>query len=68
MLGLGPREMKQGDSIFLLQGLSVPVILRKRQDGAYSWIGDAYVRGIVDMHQGILNSGQGRSAAKFKLQ
>jgi hypothetical protein len=46
-LGLCPRSTIPGDLVWVLGGLSVPAILRLRTDGAYTFIGDAYVHGIM---------------------
>lgn len=50
-LGLAPMDAKVGDIIALLEGGSVPYILRPRsgtEAGCYELIGDAYVHGIMD--------------------
>lgn len=47
-LGLGPREMENGDCIFILPGCRVPLILREIAHDVYSLVGDAYVHGVMD--------------------
>lgn len=48
LLGLGPREIREGDCIYIIEGCSVPIILRKNQDKSYAWIGDAYIHNMMD--------------------
>jgi hypothetical protein len=47
-LGLAARETESGDVIAILYGLNTPAILRKRDDGGYTWFGDAYIHGVMD--------------------
>lgn len=42
-----PRSRK-GDEICLLEGCSVPVILRARAEGDFVLVGDAYVEAVMD--------------------
>jgi hypothetical protein len=46
-LGLAPKDTNIGDEIFILWGFRTPAILRRRDDGTYSWIGDAYIHGLM---------------------
>jgi hypothetical protein len=46
-LSLVPMAAVMGDSVALLAGASVPIVLRRCIDG-YKVIGDAYVHGIMD--------------------
>lgn len=49
-LGLGPRDMQPGDSIFILKGAAVPYVFRKcKTKGGvlYELQGDAYLHGIM---------------------
>ncbi|KAF4628209.1 hypothetical protein G7Y89_g9940 [Cudoniella acicularis] len=47
--GLGPRDLAHGDTICILFGCSVPVVLRKVQGSdRYTFIGECYVHGIMD--------------------
>ncbi|KAK4123960.1 hypothetical protein N657DRAFT_546581, partial [Parathielavia appendiculata] len=45
--GLGPRNAKPGDAVFILYGCSVPVILRRSRE-FWTFIGEAFVAGIMD--------------------
>lgn len=48
-VGLGPREMEMEDVVVVLQGATVPMILRQHvgtQD--YRYVGEAYCHGIMD--------------------
>ena len=45
-IGLGPRMSQPGDSIFLVKGSRVPLILRPGESG-WELIGDCYVHGIM---------------------
>jgi hypothetical protein len=49
-LGLVPSSANVGDVIVLLEGGSVPYILRlsEKEAGCYNLIGDAYVHGVMD--------------------
>ncbi len=47
-IGVGPRDMREGDSVVLICGLEAPMILRRLQNGRYIVIGDSYVHGIMD--------------------
>jgi hypothetical protein len=46
-VGLAHAQSQSGDTIALLQGASVPIILRPCESG-YKVIGEAYVHGIMD--------------------
>lgn len=49
LLGLCPAATTQGDLVCILYGCSVPVILRRHEDGGYfELIGEAYVHGKMD--------------------
>jgi hypothetical protein len=45
-IGLAPMQTNVDDLVYALQGCSAPIILRKRGDGAFSWVGDAYIHGV----------------------
>ena len=55
-VGLGPKESRPGDSICILLGGNVPYLLRPRTSSAlddagnktWEFIGECYVRGIMD--------------------
>jgi hypothetical protein len=46
-VGWAHHQAKKGDHIFILQGCSVPVLLRPRTQGGYVIVGDSYVEGIM---------------------
>jgi hypothetical protein len=46
--GLCPPDTKVGDIICILHGCSVPVVLREKQGGYMSLVGEAYVHGVMD--------------------
>lgn len=56
-LGLAPTTTRVGDRIFILYGLAIPIILRPREDGAYTVIGVAYIHGIMhgEALSGVVN-------------
>jgi hypothetical protein len=47
-VGLCPMEAKAGDIVAVLLGGNVPFVLRKRGEGGYEVVGEAYVHGIMD--------------------
>jgi hypothetical protein len=47
-IGTAPPMAKVGDGIFLVSGLSLPMIIRQRENGTNILIGPAYVHGIMD--------------------
>jgi hypothetical protein len=46
-IGWVPEAAVPGDQIVLFRGSPLPFILRKRSDGYYAVIGDAYIHGIM---------------------
>lgn len=48
MLGWGPDQVREGDAICVLDGASVPFVLRPVEGGRFKVVGDAYVSGIMD--------------------
>jgi len=46
-IGLAHCAVEEGDTVFLLRGSSVPLVLRKNGD-VWKFIGDAYVHGVMD--------------------
>lgn len=46
-IGLGPPESQPGDLVVIIQGVSVPLVLRKRESGNFILVGEAYVQGIM---------------------
>jgi hypothetical protein len=47
-LGLAPKRTVVGDSIFILFGCNVPLLLRPCGNGAYKLIGECYVHGSMN--------------------
>lgn len=48
LLGMGPRNVAEGDEVWLLQGARVPFVLRPNlENGRYRLIGQSYVHGIM---------------------
>lgn len=45
-IGVGPRAMNEGDDIAILQGASVPYVLR-RCGSAYQFVGECFVEGLM---------------------
>ena len=45
--GIGPRPLRVDDEVWLLEGGRTPFILRKRADGQFCMVGEAYVHGIM---------------------
>lgn len=46
-LGLAPPNSKLGDAVVIILGLSVPAILR-RKDQAWHFVGESFITGIMD--------------------
>ncbi|KAJ9667194.1 hypothetical protein H2201_002715 [Coniosporium apollinis] len=46
-LGLGPPDTELGDSVFIIAGCTVPIILRKK-DEQWRFVGESFVTGIMD--------------------
>ncbi|KAF5549336.1 heterokaryon incompatibility protein [Fusarium mexicanum] len=47
MLGLGHELIQPGDVVTLLLGCHSPIVLRPRHEGGFTFVGDAYVDGIM---------------------
>ncbi|MCJ1259517.1 hypothetical protein MMC24_007355 [Lignoscripta atroalba] len=47
-MGLVPEHAQEDDMVCVLFGCSVPVILRKRDDGGFQLIGESYIHGMMD--------------------
>ena len=47
-LGLVPRFAEEGDCICVVRGCHVPLLLRQRPDGDYTFLGECYVSGIME--------------------
>ncbi|KAK6430409.1 hypothetical protein LTR95_013439 [Oleoguttula sp. CCFEE 5521] len=46
--GLGPQVMRKGDSVAVIRGAPVPVILRGHSQGFRQLVGPAYLHGIME--------------------
>lgn len=47
-IGMGPRTLEEGDGIMVPLGSKVPYAVRKRGEGGYRLVGEAYTHGIMD--------------------
>ncbi|KAF2737122.1 HET-domain-containing protein [Polyplosphaeria fusca] len=47
-LALVPQKTMEGDVIYIIAGISVPVVLRRRKEGGYKFVGESYVHGMMD--------------------
>ena len=47
-IGAMPPDVQVGDLVCVLFGCSVPVVLRKRGEDSYSFVGECYVHGFMD--------------------
>ncbi|KAI1073493.1 heterokaryon incompatibility protein-domain-containing protein [Whalleya microplaca] len=48
MIGLGPEQMMPNDIAVLIWGSRVPIVLRPLSENHYSYVGEAYIHGIMD--------------------
>ncbi|KAK3360698.1 heterokaryon incompatibility protein-domain-containing protein [Lasiosphaeria hispida] len=46
-LGNGPRSVLPGDQVWVLAGAVVPIVLRRRGNGRFTLVGEAFVHGIM---------------------
>lgn len=46
--GMAPKSAKQGDRVVLLQGASIPYVVREEDGRAYSLVGECYIHGVMD--------------------
>jgi hypothetical protein len=60
-LGVGPLELKKGDTVCVLYGTKLPYIMREVEEktGKWSLIGDAFVHGLMELSE-TLKSARGR--------
>jgi hypothetical protein len=68
-LGLGPRTMSPGDSIVILYGHNMPVVLRQLEftEGKYKFVGACYVYGVLDGEAVHAHREAGASEIMFTL-
>jgi len=45
---IGPEQAREHDSVVILQGVSVPLLIRERDNGRCRIIGPVYAEGIMD--------------------
>jgi len=55
-LGIGSESVLEGDSIWIVAGVRVPLMLREGTPGVFRIVGGAYVHGFMDGE--ALNLGQ----------
>ncbi|KAN0110618.1 HET domain containing protein [Hyaloscypha variabilis] len=46
-IGLAGQSVAVGDEVWIVAGLTTPVVLRRSQSGRFKWMGEAYVHGIM---------------------
>ena len=46
-LGRGPNSVQPGDSIWIFDGVNVPIVLREQHGGHFEVVGQIYVHGIM---------------------
>jgi hypothetical protein len=46
-LGIGPQSLQILDEVWILNGATVPFVLRPREDGTFQLIGEAYLHGLM---------------------
>jgi hypothetical protein len=46
-LGWAPCNAQLGDLLYILRGCDVPVVLRRREQGGYVLVGDAFIYGVM---------------------
>ncbi|PQE24591.1 heterokaryon incompatibility protein [Rutstroemia sp. NJR-2017a BVV2] len=46
-LGIGPQSLQILDEVWILNGATVPFVLRPREDGNYQLIGEVYLHGLM---------------------
>jgi hypothetical protein len=63
-LGMGPKATKRDDVVCIFHGAPAPFILRRKENGRYTFIGEAFVDGI--MHGEAM--GLGLKAETFELE
>jgi hypothetical protein len=62
ILGTGPEETQPGDVIVLVEGVSVPYLLRRVRDGKFELIGEAYIHNL-DVEEWLRNR-EGRGSTQ----
>lgn len=47
-IGMVPQRARKGDSVCVLIGCSVPVVLRRQEGGLYEFVGECYLQNFMD--------------------
>lgn len=47
-MGMVPQRARKGDSVCVLIGCSVPVVLRRQEGGLYEFVGECYLQNFMD--------------------
>lgn len=71
LIGLAPMAAQVGDSICILYGCSVPVVLRQQGEGSWAFIGECYFHGMMDgeaieMNEAMKKDGGTESQKRFR--
>lgn len=67
-MGMATRGVKEGDIVIIARGGSVPFVIRRRPDWGMTFVGEAYLHGVMD-GEGLLDAvRQGANLFKFHLR
>ncbi|OCL04475.1 hypothetical protein AOQ84DRAFT_252536, partial [Glonium stellatum] len=47
-IGIAPEESQVGDIVFIILGNETPFLVRGGKHGAYRFVGECYIHGIMD--------------------
>lgn len=67
-MGLGIRGVKEGDIVVLGRGATVPYVLRPREDWGMTFVGEAYLHGVMDGEGVLLAAREGQELVEFVLR
>lgn len=67
-MGLAVRGVANGDLVIIAKDCDVPLVVRRRTDHGFKFIGEAYVHGIMDGEAVSQASKQGLKVEKFCLR
>lgn len=48
LLGVGPESLKEGDQVWVIAGMYVPVVLRRAEEERWRLVGECFVEGIMN--------------------
>ncbi|KAK3722218.1 hypothetical protein LTR37_002651 [Vermiconidia calcicola] len=51
--GVGPYHLRPGDHVAILDGGLIPFTIRKAAGKSFSLVGDAYIHGMLERHDGL---------------